>query len=113
MAQVPEYLAKVMACKSPADVPPAEDEVDVEGYRFTAKSDFNVQGVVAQFLADQSLDMPHPGETFMFKAEYMKNPVKGKFMGFHKSNAGMMFDVNGILHNVPLKLVAETSLVVE
>lgn len=114
MAQVPAYLAKVMACKSPADVPPAEDEVDVEGYRFAVTPDNDVSNGIVDLLKKFNMDMPNPGETFMIKAMYMKNPLKGRFMGFHKRNGNMMFDVdNGIFHTIPLEFMAEMSLVVE
>jgi hypothetical protein len=111
MAQVPAYLAEVMACK--ANVPPAENEMDIEGYKFTVTPGNDVSNGIMSLLNKFNMDMPHPGETFMIKATYMKNPLKGKFMGFHKSNGGMMFDMDGIFHNIPLEFMAEMCLFVE
>ena len=112
MAQVPAYLADVMACK--ANVPPAENEVDIEGYRFEVTPDNNVSNGIVVLLNKCNMDMPNPGETFMIKATYMENTWKGVFMGFHKRNGNMMFDIGkGMIYTIPLELMAEMCLFVE
>lgn len=118
MVLVPAYLEKSMACKSPANVPPAEDEVDIKGYRFTVWPGRDIANSITVLLNKFNMDMPNPGETFMVKAWYMPTTRKNMFMGFHKVNGCMMwFDRgdggSGIHHCIPLESMAEMFRFVE